>query len=643
MKKNHLWMLAAILFCGAMLFSACTSDDDKSTSEEDSDGLVEGKNLMVDPSADWKHCNVPTYFAGIDALPLPLQQALGMTFPNTVNSLIDAKIAVIDMNTFATGSTNAILDFFDNGGVVILLPSKLADVPEELGYEDFSEWNELLYATHTGLDDYFYLMDENDEVTSIDENGQETKRTIEKDLNYYNDRLTALVDWLDWYEEDIMDNSSESRMIACSDTRGEDIPDFDHLKLSVAKDFKHYSINIPFSLKRTIDKATFSDPDILEGRGSITLRFDVLPLYMNSANGDNAGDYYAVRSVVVPHNSTMWRPFVGKHGGTRNRIYGYWFCDMEYTFSLVDPSTMQLVDGLRYAYYPFPENSVKSRNNSNEYTFNLTGSLTAGAEAGKEGPSAKIEKNVGFSCEWKDIISYELPNIDYDRNSATNSVAYRWYSNNVVLDDDMDNYGKYYPDDVHKEFEAKNVWMWQVPYGKAGVTDESKKQFYLMAYVHPRYSSWHHWRWTATFNNNRRDWDVDFSGNYLSNDQVIKPNFTKHGWVSISFKLPIPDRERWGLISLKNASNSYAMRNVKVYRTGSDEPITTISNTFAPKEAAETAVKEGTYTITFEFINPDNNKVAAKGILRNVNVNIGKDRSEATSSISTGDADLNEQ
>lgn len=640
MKKNHIWMFVSILFCGIFLFSACASEIDNPSSADDNDGLVEGMNLMVDPTASWKHCDAPTYFVGIGSKPLPLQQALSMIFPNKVNSLDEAKIVVADMITGL--KIDNIIDFYDKGGLIILLPTKAEDASDMLGYEDVGEWDELLFATHNGIDpdDHFFMLDEKDEVTSIDENGNETKRTIVKDLNYYNDRLTALVDWIEWYEEEFDNQASESRKLTRGNTRGDDMPDFDHLKLSLAKDFKHYSINFPFSLKKVIDKATWSEPDVLDCHGSVTLRFDVLPLYMNSANGDNAGDYYAIRSVVVPHNSSMWRPFVGKHGGTRNRVYGYWFCDMDYQFALVDPSNMNTVDGLKFAYYPFPENSIKARNNSNEFTFNLNGSLTVGAELSKDGPSAKAEASFGFFCEWKDVMSYELANIDYDRNSSTNMVKYRWYSNNVLYEDDMDNYVKYFPDDVHKEFEAKNVWMWQVPYGKAGVEDESEKQFHLMAYVHPRYSSWYHWRWTATFDDNRRDWDVDFSGNYKSDDKVINPDFGKRGWVGFSFKLPAPDREKWGLISLKNASNSYVMRNVKIYKTGSDTPTTTIANTFAPKESAEKAVREGSYTVTFEFINPDNNKVTAKGMLKNVKVNIGKDRSEATTSISTGDAEL---
>ena len=111
------------------------------------------------------------------------------------------------------------------------------------------EWDELLFATHNGIDpdDHFFMLDEKDEVTSIDENGNETKRTIVKDLNYYNDRLTALVDWIEWYEEEFDNQASESRKLTRGNTRGDDMPDFDHLKLSLAKDFKHYSINFPFS------------------------------------------------------------------------------------------------------------------------------------------------------------------------------------------------------------------------------------------------------------------------------------------------------------------------------------------------------------------------------------------------------------
>ena len=84
------------------------------------------------------------------------------------------------------------------------------------------------------------------------------------------------------------------------------------------------------------------------------------------------------------------------------------------------------------------------------------------------------------------------------------------------------------------------------------------------------------------------------------------------------------------------------MRNVRVYKKGEEdkESVAKIPNTFAPEKKAETIVKEGTYTVTFEFINPDNNKVISKGKLTDVEVTMGSNRRDGTSSFSTGDAEL---
>ena len=213
----------------------------------------------------------------------------------------------------------------------------------------------------------------------------------------------------------------------------------------------------------------------------------------------------------------------------------------------------------------------------------------------------------------------------------------------------MDDRDKYFPIETHREFDAKNIWLWRIPYGKAGVQDESKKQFCIAAYVHPTYSAWSHWALTANFfpNDRRKDFDVDFSGKFSSVDPDFKPeaDYSKHGWVCCSFNISAPDRGKWGLISLKNASKNFTMRNVKIYKKGEEDkdPTVKISNTYAPKESAEAAVKVGTYTITFEFIDPDTNKVISKGKLTDVEVEMGKNKNEATSSISTGDAELTEQ
>ena len=639
MKKFY-WMIAAILtISGAMALTSCSDKDDNSVNEP----VEESVEYLVDPSTRWQQREEPTFIAGIGALPMEFQQALGQTFTNVVSNLDNAEIAIMDMDAVAA-NFDELDEFYENGGLLIIIPKGDENLLKAVGFEDLSGWDELLWACHNESNDDFYLMNEPDEITSIDENGKEYKRKIEKDLNYYLDRLIPLTDWMDWYKDEIIRKATEKAASARHRAeKGEsEMPDFENLTLSLNKNFKHFTVNFPFSLDKEIFPSFgWYSSDILRCNGSITLAFDVMPLYMGSVNGnDKAGDYYAVRSTITPHNQTMWNPYVASHGLDKNRIYGYWFTDMDYKIMLIDPETKQIAQGLQFVQKPFPENSITSRDKSSSFTFGLEGSVSAADDE---------VASVGFKAEWTESVNYSVKNIDFDRSTASgNMVEYHWYSNNVTVKDDWDNIEKNFPVEVHREFDATNVWLWRIPYGKAGVQDESNKQFTLATYVHPRYSSWYHWKldWFGKSDKEKQDYDVDFWNSCTSVDPDFKPeaDYSKHGWICCSFNIPAPDRGKWGLISLKNASKNYTMRNVRIYKKGEEDkdPAVKVSNTYEPKESAEAAVKVGIYTVTFEFIDPDTNKVISKGKLTDVEVEMGKNKQEATSSLSTGDAELTE-
>ena len=631
-KKNLVMtMLMSILTAG--LFSTFTS-----CSDDDVDLSADGVNSVIDEDVDDSFeyvpftatCDKPVYYVGnAGNVSDELHKAIDECFPYKAGSFEDAEIAIIDASTAAAQEQN-IRRFCDRGGLLVCLSPNNQLV--NIGYNDLLGCNELLWATHCDGDDY-YLLDGPDEVPSTDEDGNETIERVVKDQNYWSGRLLPLIEWIEYYDKE-----------GASITRGaNDVPTFDELAFNMNNGAKRYEVNFPFTLFHQIDKATGSSPDLLYKTGSVTMRFELMPIYVQSVNGDKAGDYYIVRSTVIPHNSLVWSPYVGKHGACRNRIYGYWFDDMDYEFVLVDPDTNLPIDGLHFAETPFPENSISSRNHTSSKTIGVNGSLSLGYKgSGKPGDITEdgtINLSVGFSCNWTETVSYTLANIDYSRNSSTNWVKYHWYSNNVELKDDMNNYQKYFPNDVHQEFDAKNIWMWHVPYDCAGVKDGSYKQFKLLTRVHPRYSSWHHWRGTSCFKNNRKDWEVDFAGNYTSTDKDAEANFSTKGWASCSFSVPAPDRSTWGIISLKNAS-TYTMRNVKIYASGKEckGPVAEIPNTYATQEVAKTAVLEGTYTVTFELINPNNNQVLHKGTLRDVKVKMGNTQDAATTSLSTGNS-----
>ena len=188
MVKAHfkLFMLSLLLMLGV---ASCKDNDNSSDSDE---AVV---TEMVDPSTNWKHRDDPTFMAGIEGAPLAFQQALSSTFPQKAGSLGDAYIAVVGFS-WALAHLEELNEFYDGGGLLLLLPPKDDDLPE-LGYESFVDWDELIWGTHTLYEDIFYLLDAPDEMTVVNEENQEVTVRTDKDLNYYNTRLTALVEWID--------------------------------------------------------------------------------------------------------------------------------------------------------------------------------------------------------------------------------------------------------------------------------------------------------------------------------------------------------------------------------------------------------------------------------------------------------------
>ena len=391
-------------------------------------------------------------------------------------------------------------------------------------------------------------------------------------------------------------------------------------RTSIENDGTHYSKNYPFRLNYQIDKGTGCDPDNLDKSGSISLDFWVYPVYLQSSNGQQAGDYYFVTCAVTPHNNSLWGPYVGSHGWTRNRVYGYWFKEMDLAVQLVNEDGTA-IEGLQYYNRPIPENQNDSRNYSSGKNYSLTSSLSGGGSE-KQGFNASM--GVSFGCTWTSSTSYTLTTINYTRDSSTPTVKYHYYSENVKLKDDMDNIEANFPTACHTEFTAHSSWVWYVPYdesGEKGVKDFLDKRFRLKASVNAVYSSWYHWRGSAEFDSNRKDY---YDAKFNTGD---------------GFLLLQPNRVPWGVIALKNAMST-EMAHVKFYRSGEEngEPVLTLSGSYAKNQVAKASLAEGTYTIIFDQMDPNNNRVISQWVLRNITVHQGRDEASATTDASTVDA-----
>ena len=395
---------------------------------------------------------------------------------------------------------------------------------------------------------------------------------------------------------------------------------YNEQRTSIDSEGEQYQYQYKFTLNKYIDKyGPSGTKDWLNKDGSISIDFKVSPVYMQSANGSKAGDYYFVKATVTPHNNSLWGPYKQNHAWAQIRIYGFWMKDLDFTVELQNEDGTA-VEGLRYYERPIPENQNDSRNYTNGKTISLTGTLSGGYSE-KQGMNGGASVSCGGT--WSSSTSYTLTSLAYRLDTSSPKVNYYYYTENVKLSDNWDNKEKNFPTACHSEFSAHSYWVWFVPSnntsGSKAVKDGSTNRFRLKASVKATYSSWYHWRSAVEYDSNRSDYD--------------DAKFDK------TFDLPRPDRTPWGIIALKNAS-SYEMAHVKFYKSGeeSKDPVATLTNSYSKDQVAKQGLTEGTYTVTYDFMDPNNNQVLSRWKVENVKVHQGRDEASATTSASTVDA-----
>ena len=197
--------------------------------------------------------------------------------------------------------------------------------------------------------------------------------TNEFNENYWDVRMNPFIDWI----EEVYESYNDEALNRASSTAAQPQPTFETLTASMKTGTKRFEYNFPFLMVQYVDKALWSDADILVKNSSISFSYQVLPMYAQSSNGENAGDYYAVIGKITPHNDSMWGPYVGEHGGTRNRVYGFWMKEMQYKIFLANSNGLPIND-VRFQAAPYPENVQSARENTNTFSAGINGSVKAG-------------------------------------------------------------------------------------------------------------------------------------------------------------------------------------------------------------------------------------------------------------------------
>ena len=659
MKRKIMWMLAAILtICSTSVVTSCSEEDDNDSPKGKTD--IEQQRLE-----EWEPCNKLTYISGIDSEDPDLQNVIRQRFPNQTQDLQKAEVAFVSIPT-ALSRIDELGDFYNRGGLIVMMrPSEegfdslgdgyLDDEDDgEEGYwddeynasEDFfasEEMDEVFFA-YNKYEQHYTMYEEpefdgkyTDEIKemSADEwesirqyNEQfpadsETKNAeslydndYDQNYNYFQARLDPFIDFI----EDISEETSRRA------TRADD--DGSDMKMEV-EDGYFFVKDIPISLNHCIEKDYYWNKS-----SSVTLKYWVSSVYLLSSNGQSkAGDYYMVRSEITPHIKPLWE-VAARTGGLfswgRCRIYAYWFDNMTVEYELLDANNNSIANKIQYYKTPIPDNQNTEYSYSNGVSWSISGS--GSLEIGKEGKKGSF--SIGFTREVSSSVSYALKSIGYERNTSTTYPSFRYTAQNVKLDDDdyedeaATNVN--FPAIIHTEFSANTAWMWRVPRSSnLGADDNSTTHFNLRVKVKPVFASWYHWRGAVQYDSNKKTY----------NGYIASP----FGWFNHTDKLPNPDRTPWGVIALKNAASSYTIGNIKIYKQeefaaqGVKAPVyATISSSYNVNEVAKKYLPEGTYTLTYQALDPNhNNKVLGNWKYENIKIVQGQNAAEATTEISS--------
>ena len=619
--RKILMTLAAVLCCAmtTSVFTACK--DDENTPQETQTKPAEQTEV-------WKTCEKLTFISGLEGEDPVFQKVIRQRFPNQTGSLSEAEIAFVSHAT-AAAHLSELKDFYKRGGLIVmmrpddhqfdLLGDDYLSEDDDEDFSDNDQLNELFFAYNKDEKHYtMYKTPKFDGVYDV-----EVPQYIDYDQNedYLQTRLDSFIDFIEEIEQQTRSMGTRSG---------------DDMTLAV-EDGYFFTKDIPLQLYNFI-----ADEDwVWHKASSITIKYWVSSAYLLKCNGmDKAGDYYLVKSEIIPHIRPLWEVKACDQLASQCRIYAYWFDNMEVYYYLCYDNDI-IVNNVVYYKHPVPENENTQYSYSKGFSWGINGSI-GGEVGGSEG--RKGQGSVGFSLQWESSTSYTVPSIKYTLDTQTTNPHFTYTAKNVTLTDaditDTSKTDENFPEILHTEFSAKTAWMWHVR-PQNGVADNANTRFKLYVWVKPQVASWYHWRGALEYDSNKRTYDCYHkegdSGPWATKDPFC------HGEL-----LPAPNRTSWGILKIKNAANN-TMANIKVYnqddykaykKNGSKiKEVATIPSSYNVNETAETKLTEGTYAITFQTIDPNrNNKELADWEYEEISIHQGKDASSATTEISTVNA-----
>ena len=575
--------------------SLCSCD--KENPEERTDHSSATLHPSVEP-VDPVVCNAKVDLGDLSSLPAELQAVLKKRFPTPGGGAADICFCSV-------GDVERIKEHLQNGTTtVVTMPGSTSNWGSAVGgvFPNHKKDPVLFYASNK-LGKHYAVMGELPEGFD----------TPEEKTMYYEERVIRLVHWLNDVEE-----FKQKKLQKTGPLQDQAPYNYEELVSNIEDEGIHLTCNIQMSLNEIVKTMGFSDDYRIKASSSVDFGLRVYPIYKQSCHGDTSGDYYVVTAEITPYNQNMWASWHDSYAWDELYLMGYWFHKMSTHFKLVDMNGNEPA-GLEYNRSPLPENDIDTHTYSSGTSTTIGGS----ASAGFSGSSPTGSLGLSFSHTVSSSVSYSMDDIDHTLDSSTKEVRFMYQSKGVDPDDD-DDVDKHYPKNCRTQWTVRQAWVWFVPRGQSGVEDNSETTFRIVLNSRLDYRSYW-WLWQPVIPN--------LGGDIATYTPGIVEN---QAW-----DLKAPNRQSWGLTSIKSEYTDQVMTSIKYYKTGDEDkdPVAVDDMSYHQNDVALMGLTDGcTYTIIYETKNPNTGEHVATWKFEKVEVHQGRDKDEATTSLSTVNA-----
>ena len=588
-------MLAA--FCISFAFISCSKN------------RLDPKPSPTPPSVEPEDptvCTANVDLGNISILPVELQAALRKRFPNlaTGDAADVCFTGATDVDKFSErlqkGSTVVAVSSGSLAGISGIASAAGGVLPKNGGLPV------LFYAAHKLGKHYAIVGNVPPEFT-----------TSEEKAMFYESRVLRLAHWLNDVEEFKKKHNT-------GPLKNQEPYNYDELISNIDDEGLDMKYNFPISLNHSFD--FLDDSYSLKASSSVDIGLRVYPLYKQSCHQEKSGDYYMVTAEITPYNQGMWQPYSTDLGvWDEMHVIGYWWHKMRTHFNLVDMDG-NAIPGLEFNHTPLPENEIDSR----QYSKGTSNTVGGSASAGFTGSSPTGSLGLSFSHTVSSSVSYSMDVITYNLDSSSpNKEVYYVYETKGVQPEADDDIDTYWPKNCRTQWTVRQAWVWFVPSGDAtGVGDNKDAKFKIVFSGSVKYQ-YFWWVWHP------------ISPNEAGDTYTYTPlDIDDQAW-----ELPVPNRNSWGLISIKSEYTDAVMTNIKYYITGKEDqdPVAVDDMSYHQNDFALMGLPDGTkdnvtYTIIYETKNPNTGEHMGSWKFENVAAHQGRDKDEATTALSSVNA-----